>query len=360
MTGHVKKVIVGMSGGVDSSVATALLIKAGYQVTGMTMKLWNDKDPAFPGEPTAISSAKAVSDLLGVEHQIWDLSDLFAETVIKYFVTEYTAGRTPNPCVWCNRFIKWGEVIKRAKALGADCVATGHYVRSELNTSTDRYELRKANDPKKDQSYVLWGLSQEALSMAIFPLSYYTKDHVRQLAKELKLPSAQNKESQEICFIPHDDYNLFLKVKRPELSDQRGSIVTSDGKIIGQHDGYPFYTIGQRRGVGVAMNHPVYVTSIDAKTKTITVGPVTELYARGLKAGSVNFIPFGRLPAPMKVTAKIRYNDPGHPAIITQTGETTAEVIFDEPQRAITPGQSAVFYDDDLLIGGGIIETAIK
>ena len=360
MTGHVKKVIVGMSGGVDSSVATALLCHAGHQVTGMTMKLWNDKDPVFPGEPAAISSAKAVCDVLGIEHQTWDLSDLFAETVITYFEREYTAGRTPNPCVWCNRFIKWGEVINRAKAMGADCVATGHYVRSALNTSTNRYELRKANDPKKDQSYVLWGLSQEALSMALYPLSHYTKDLVRQLAAELNLPSAQSKESQEICFIPHDDYNRFLRSRRPELSEQRGSIVTSDGKTVGQHDGYAFYTIGQRRGVGVAMNHPVYVTSIDAKTKTITVGPVTELYARGLTAESVNFIPFGRLPTPIKVTTKIRYNDPGHHAVITQTGDNSVEVIFDEPQRAITPGQSAVFYDDDLLIGGGIIETAIK
>ncbi len=355
-----KSVILGMSGGVDSSVSAFLLKKAGYRVTGMTMKLWNEHDPSFPGSPAAVESARAVCDQIGIEHQVWNLTDIFSRTVIDYFEKEYLAGRTPNPCVHCNRFIKWGEVIRRAKSMNADHVATGHYVRSGLNQKSMRYEIRKGTDPKKDQSYVLWGLSQEALSMALFPLGNQTKEQVRQIAGELGLVSAESRESQEICFIPGDDYSLFLKNRIPETRNLGGLVLTSDGREVGRHEGFLFYTIGQRRGVGIAMNQPVYVTSIDADSRTITVGPKTDLFARGLIARSANFIPFGTLKEPIKVNAKIRYNDPGHPATITQTGLDSIELMFDEPQKAITPGQSAVFYSDDLLIGGGIIERPLK
>lgn len=359
-TDNQETVIVGMSGGVDSSVSAALLKKSGYHVIGMTMVLWKADDPFFPGASSAVASAKAVCDSLEIEHQVWDLSDIFAATVIDYFENEYLAGRTPNPCVQCNRFIKWGEVIRRAKESGARYVATGHYVRCAMNTESGRYEIRKALDPKKDQSYVLWGLSQGALSMALFPLGDSDKNRTRALAKEWNLPSAHHKESQEICFIPEDNYKKFLLSRRDELRHMQGNICTEDGRVVGKHDGYLFYTIGQRRGVGVSMNRPVYVTAVDAKSNTITVGREEELFAKGLTAKSVNFIPFERPMEPLRVTAKIRYNDPGHPATITHTGSDSAEVIFDEPQRAITPGQSAVFYRNDLLIGGGIIDRVIR
>lgn len=354
-----KKVVLGMSGGVDSSVAAYLLLESGYEVVGMTMVLWDENDPSFPGHPSAVDRAKTVCEYLGIEHQIWNFHDVFAKTVVRYFEDEYRAGRTPNPCVYCNRIIKWGEVITRARQIPADYVATGQYARVRKNPHTGRFEIYRSADAQKDQTYVLWGISQESLAMALFPMGDWTKNQTRQKALEIGLPTAQQEESQEICFVPRDDYRRFLMNRHPDWKPRRGPIKTADQRVVGEHDGYWYYTIGQRRGIGVAMNFAIYVTGMDPASNTVFVGSDKDLLARRLVAHSVNFIPFERLSEPMRITARIRYNDPGSAATLLPLNDTTVEVIFDKPRRAITPGQSAVFYHHDQLVGGGIIDQAI-
>ncbi len=361
------RVVVAMSGGVDSSVAAALLQEQGYDVIGVTMKLW-DTAEVGGGEVNresgccsldTIHDARAVCDQLGVPHYVWNLSEEFGSSVIDNFVQEYLDGRTPNPCVMCNRHIKWGTFLAKSRSLGARFIATGHYARIVPDPQTGQFALHKSSNLRKDQSYALWGIRRDALPMTLFPVGDMTKDQVRTHAARLGLRTAKKAESQEICFVVDNDYNRFLKEKvaaiQTSLAD--GSIVTRDGREVGHHDGYPFYTIGQRRGVGVAMNEPVYVTEIRARENVIVIGPKTDLLSRGLIARQINVL--RDFPAHFSVTAKIRYNDPGHPAVARILNQEI-HLRFDSAQPAVTPGQSVVLYDGDEVLGGGIIERALK
>jgi tRNA-specific 2-thiouridylase len=365
-----RRVVVAMSGGVDSSVSAALLHKQGYDVIGVTMKLW-DYAEVGGGEVNresgccsidTIHDARIVCEQIGVPHYVWNLSDEFGRAVIDNFVNEYLEGRTPNPCVMCNRHIKWGSFLAKARHLGADFVATGHYARVEKDPASGKYTLRKSSNLQKDQSYALWGIRQAALAMTLFPVGHMTKSEVRAHAERLKLRTAKKTESQEICFIVDNDYNRFLKERVDGLSTKLGggAIVTSEGETVGRHDGYAFYTIGQRRGVGVALNEPVYVTEIRARDNVIVVGPRDRLLSRGLVARQVNLIRHDSIDTEMPVTIKIRYNDPGHPGVVYSPNPDELHFRFDTPQPAVTPGQSVVFYRDDEVLGGGIIESSIS
>lgn len=361
------RVLVAMSGGIDSSVTAALLHDQGYEVVGITMKTWDYANSGGnKGKETgccsldSINDARQVAVTLGFPHFIIDIREEFGDSVIEYFVEEYVAGRTPNPCVMCNTHIKWDALIRRADELGCEFLATGHYanLRREMVEGEERMVISRGKDAHKDQAYVLWGVKQSALQRTRFPMGGYHKDEIRQMATDMGFDFLTKKpESYEICFIPDNDYHGFLKRRvdglEEEVSD--GSFVLSDGTVVGQHDGYPFYTIGQRRGL-VAMGTPHYVTHIDAQTNTVTIGPEDELYRSTFKVKGVNLIKYASLPAEgMEVLAQIRYNSAAKPAYITPTGEGELEVKFSEPVKAIAPGQAAVFYDGDDVIGGGWI-----
>jgi len=363
-----KSVVVGMSGGVDSSVAAALLVKEGYEVIGVTIKTHHFEYPGSNGKKDhnccsleGINDARAVAAQLGIRHYIWDLSAPFERSVIRHFIDAYLNGRTPNPCVICNRTIKWEEVLRRGGMFGSELVATGHYARVGRDESRGRYFISRGKDPQKDQSYALWGLTQESLSRTIFPLAGMTKSESRAIAEELGLKTASKGESFEICFIPDDDYARFLRQQVPGLEDRiEGGKVVFEGKEIGRHRGYPFYTVGQRRGIGVAAGEPVYVTSVDPEKNIVYVDREARLYHRELVAGNVNWQKFDNADAPRRIAAKVRYKDAGSPATLTGLGDGHILVRFDAPKRAITPGQSVVAYDADApddVVAGGIIDS---
>jgi tRNA-specific 2-thiouridylase len=339
------KIATAMSGGVDSSVAAALLKEAGHEVTGVTMRITDDLRPAI--------YAADVASRLGIPHQVIDLRDIFAEIIIDYFCGEYRRGRTPNPCVLCNRYIKFGALWEEAKNLGVERLATGHYARIEKDTG-GRYLLKKGRDKNKDQSYFLGQLTQEQLSRTMFPVGNLAKDEVRKTAAELGLPATPRPGSQEICFVPDGDIAGFLEKRTPDYALQ-GTILDEAGRTIGRHRGIAAYTIGQRRGLGIAFAEPLYVTAIAAEKNAIIVGNKEQTYGTELTAGGLNWIAIEAPESSLQIKARIRYRHTEAAATVIPQDDNKVRVEFASPQAAITPGQAIVFYDGDKVAGGGTI-----
>jgi tRNA-specific 2-thiouridylase len=385
-----QRVVVGMSGGVDSSTAAAMLVEQGYDVIGVTLKLWK-QDCLSPNEDLfkccgakAADDVRAVCDHLGIPFHLIDEAEEFQKQVISRFAAEYKAGRTPNPCILCNEHLKFGTLLRHADQLGAQYVATGHYAQVERDVprSADvssastqenggrrdagaprlveqsggggRYLLKRGRDPRKDQSYFLFSLRQEQLSRALFPVGDQTKSDTREVARHCQLKTADKEESMEICFVPDNNYGKFLR-EANLAQKHRGEIVDLHGRVLGHHDGIEFYTIGQRKGLGITTARPVYVIELDAENNRVIVGDDSALDRDEFTVDGCNWIPFDHLTEPIEVTTKIRYNHPGTAATVTPLGGGRAKVKLHEPQRAITPGQAAVFYQDDLVVGGGWI-----
>ena len=360
------KVLVAMSGGIDSTVTAMMMHEQGYEVIGITMKTWDYAESGVAKKETgccsldSINDARAVAVKMGFPHFIIDIRDEFGDYVIDNFVDEYIAGRTPNPCVLCNTHIKWDALLKRANALDCGYIATGHY--AKLKSLDDRFFVQKALDRHKDQSYVLWGLSQECLSRTLFPLGNLTKPEVRQYAEDAGYTEMANKlESYEICFVPDNDYRSFLRhrVKGLEEKVNGGEFKDIHGNVLGTHIGYPFFTIGQRRGLGIAMGRPVYVTEIIPETNTVVLGDVEDLLKNGMEVYKVNAMKYTELGTRYDIETKVRYNSPGTMSNISEK-DTKVAVEFQANVRGIAPGQSAVFYEGDDLIGGGIIYSGLK
>jgi tRNA-specific 2-thiouridylase len=364
MSGNSNKdnaVMVAMSGGVDSSVALLRLKERGFRVSGATMKLWDYEDvggsPSHQGccDLNAINDARAVCDALDVPHYVFDFTERFRETIIRDFVDEYLHGRTPNPCILCNTLIKWEMFLSRAVELGHTAIATGHYARTGYDNASDRFYLKRGVDPTRDQSYVLWGLSQDALRRTLFPLGDITKDETRRIAAEAGLKTARVAESREICFVADDDYERFIRERSAETIAS-GDIVDESGNVIGSHKGIPFYTIGQRRGLGIAHPTPLYVKRINVENRQLVVGEKDDLATREMNIGRANWVSAGPISKQFDATVQIRYQHTASPARVTPGGTDRLHVLFESPQWAITPGQSAVVYDGETVVAGGIIE----
>ena len=358
MDANKPRVIVGMSGGVDSSATAALLLDEGYDVVGITLKLW-PQDCVSRAEdkccgPQAVSDARSVCHKLGIPYYLIDESNEFQKHVIQYFADEYKAGRTPNPCVMCNQNLKFGRLINRADQLGARYIATGHFARVEKDTTGSRTLLRRGRDLRKDQSYFLFSLRQDQLARAMFPLGDKTKSDTREVARHCQLKTADKPESMEICFVPDNDYGKFLSQANLATKHQ-GEIVDTSGRVLGHHDGIEFYTIGQRKGLGISSPKPLYVLELDPVNNRVVVGDEDRLEQDAFVADRCNFIPFEHLDGPIEATVKIRYNHLGTSATLTPLSANKVQVRLHQPQRAVTPGQAAVFYQDDLVLGGGWI-----
>lgn len=353
------RVVVGMSGGVDSSAAAALLLEQGHQVIGITLKLW-PQDCLSRAEdkccgPQAVSDARAVCQRLGIPFYLVDEADAFQQEVIAYFAAEYRAGRTPNPCVMCNEKLKFGTLLTQARKLGGTHVATGHYARVERDSASDHWLLKRGRDPRRDQSYFLFSLRQEQLAHILFPLGDLLKTETREHARGRHLKTAEKEESMEICFVPDNDYGGFLK-KAGLVEPHAGEIVDLDGRVLGRHEGIEFFTIGQRRGLRIAAPAPLYVLDLDPARNRVLVGPASELQRSEFTVARCNWIPWEEPAGPVGALVKIRYNHPGTPGVITPLPGGRAKVELREPQRAITPGQAGVFYQEDTVLGGGWIE----
>jgi tRNA-specific 2-thiouridylase len=358
------RVLVAMSGGIDSSVAAIMLHEQGYEVVGITMKTWDYASSGANGKETgccsldSINDARSIAVQYGFPHYILDIRGEFGEAVINNFVDEYMAGRTPNPCVMCNTHIKWEALLRRADMLKCEFIATGHY--AKVREENGRYVISRGLDPSKDQSYVLWGVSQECLSRTMFPIGGFEKSRIREMAREMGLHDLANKsESYEICFIPDNDYRAFLKTRISDLEErlEGGNFIDKNGKILGHHKGYPFYTIGQRKGLEVAVGAALYVTEIRPETNTVVLGDLEQLQRQKMIVRDINLIKYAKISEPLDALTKIRYKDPGTISTIVQEGNKMI-VEFYEPVKAVAPGQSAVFYEGDDVIGGGFIERA--
>src|SRR5438876_3755190 len=356
-----ERIVVGMSGGVDSSVAAALLVEQGYDVVGITMRVEPRLAMAEPVKrfgnccgTEAVEDARAVARALGIRYYLLSMEEEFNQKVISSFIDEYAAGRTPVPCVACNSNLKFGSLLGRARAWDAAAVATGHYARVERDPTTGRYLLLRAKDVRKDQTDFLWPLTQAQLGAARFPVGELTKDEVREHARRLGLVPADKPESQDICFLPDDDYRGFLRRREPGMF-RSGPIVDLQGKVLGTHGGVAGYTIGQKKGLHLALGRSLYVVDLKAERDTVVVGDAVDLGRDRLVARSVNFIAYAPQGEPMRVEAKIRHNHVPALATLRVVDADTAEVVFDEPQRAITPGQSVVWYRGECVVGGGVI-----
>lgn len=354
-----KTVVVGMSGGVDSSVAAYLLKEQGYNVIGVTMQIWQDEDRRLQEENggccglSAVDDARRVANDLEVPYYVMNFKDEFKKNVIDYFINEYLHGKTPNPCIACNRYVKWESLLKRSLDIGADYIATGHYARVERLVN-GRYAIKNSATANKDQTYALYNLTQEQLKHTLMPVGEYTKDEIRVIAEKIQLRVANKPDSQDICFVPDGDYASFIR-NASDVVIPTGNFVTSDGTVLGPHRGITHYTVGQRKGLGLALGYPAFVLEIRPDTNEVVVGAKEESMSYTLRANHLNFMTVDDLLDTKRVLAKIRYNHRGTWCKIEKVGNDEVLCTFDEPQRAITPGQAVVFYDGEYVLGGGTI-----
>lgn len=352
------KVVVGMSGGVDSSVAAYLLKEQGYEVIGLTMQIWQtdaeaDKDGGCCGL-SAVDDARRVCQKLEIPHYVMNFREDFKRDVIDYFLDEYQKGKTPNPCIACNRYVKWESMLAKSLQIGADYIATGHYAKVIHDENTGRYMLKQSKTLAKDQTYALYNLTQYQLQHTLMPLGEYTKDEIRKIAADIGLAVASKPDSQEICFIPDDNYPKYIEEQTGKKA-KPGKFITKDGKVLGQHKGIIHYTIGQRKGLGIAYGKPLFVAKINPEDNTVVLGDNADIFSNTLYANKINLMPFDKIEGKLECSAKIRYSHRPEKCTVEMIGDDQIKCVFEEPQRAITPGQAIVLYDGEVVIGGGTI-----